>query len=83
MTMPIAMLLGATVTWLYNSTGRSVLLVGLFHACFDAAVTGIRQFISGPDATAALLGSSIVIAIEGRTSMTKHELIRALRDQRS
>jgi uncharacterized protein len=55
--------LGARVflTWLYNSTGRSVLLVGLFHACFDASVTGIRQFISGPDATAALLGSAIVV----------------------
>jgi membrane protease YdiL (CAAX protease family) len=55
--------LGARIvlTWLYNSTMRSVLLVGLFHACFNATVTSASKVIPGPEGTAALLGSGIVV----------------------
>jgi hypothetical protein len=36
------------IMWLYNTTGRSVLLVGLFHASFNATVAGGGEFIPGP-----------------------------------
>src|SRR5215207_11283483 len=55
------------ITWLYNSTGRSVLIVALFHSAFNSAGTGseyatefIRELISGP---AALLIPIAVVAV--------------------
>jgi uncharacterized protein len=55
--------LGARVVmaWLYNNTGRSVLLVGLFHSTFDATVWWANDIVPGPRGTAALLGSGIVV----------------------
>ena len=53
------------VGWLYNGTGRSVLLVGLFHAAHNATVGAYgfaRTFIPGSDEGTLVMGSDIVIA---------------------
>jgi uncharacterized protein len=49
------------MAWLYNNTGRSVLLVGLFHSAFDATVPAANRIVPGPDGTVALIGSGIVL----------------------
>ncbi len=55
------------IMWLYNSTGRSVLIVALFHSAFNSAGSGadyatrfIEEIISGP---AALLIPIAVVAV--------------------
>lgn len=55
------------ITWLYNGTGRSVLVVALFHSAFNSAGTGadyttryIEELIPGP---AALLIRIVVVAV--------------------
>jgi membrane protease YdiL (CAAX protease family) len=55
------------LTWLYNGSGRSVLVVALFHSAFNSAGTGsdyttryIEELISGP---AALLIPIAVVAV--------------------
>jgi uncharacterized protein len=49
------------MAWMYNNTGRSVLLVGLFHSTFDATVWWANRIVPGPGGTAALLGSGVVL----------------------
>jgi len=49
--------------WLYNATGYSVLLVGLFHSSFDAttAQNGFAgEFLPEPASTGLLIPSAIV-----------------------
>ena len=46
--------------WLYNTTGRSVLLVGLFHASFNATVVAGDEFIPGPAGTTLVIATGIV-----------------------
>jgi membrane protease YdiL (CAAX protease family) len=55
------------IMWLYNVTGRSVLIVALFHSSFNSAGTGseyarrfIEEFIAGP---AVLLIPMAVVAV--------------------
>jgi membrane protease YdiL (CAAX protease family) len=55
------------IMWLYNGTGRSVLIVALFHSAFNSAGTGadyatryIEEIIPGP---AALLIPMVVVAV--------------------
>jgi membrane protease YdiL (CAAX protease family) len=48
--------------WLYNSTGRSVLLVGLFHAGFNATVAAGREFIPQAPAAGFWLATGVVAA---------------------
>jgi membrane protease YdiL (CAAX protease family) len=48
------------IMWLYNSTGRSVLLVGLFHASFNATLVAGGEFIPGPAGTTLVIASGIV-----------------------
>jgi CAAX protease family protein len=55
------------ITWLYNSAGRSVLIVALFHSSFNS-VTGsqeamrfIRELIAGP--TALVIGLAVVAVV--------------------
>jgi uncharacterized protein len=50
------------MAWLYNNTGRSVLLVGLFHSAFDATLPAANKIVPGPSGTPALIGSGIVLA---------------------
>ena len=50
------------VGWLYNGTGRSVLLVGLFHAAHNATVGAFgfaRTFIPGSDEATLVMASDI------------------------
>ena len=47
--------------WLYNTTGRSVLLVGLFHSMFDATVWWANRIVPGPGGTATYLSFGIVL----------------------
>jgi hypothetical protein len=50
------------VAWLYNSTKRSILLVGVFHCAFN--VTGAAfsdKFIPGPEEVVFLFTSGIVM----------------------
>jgi membrane protease YdiL (CAAX protease family) len=49
------------IMWLYNTTGRSVLLVGLFHASFNATVAGGGEFIPGPDGTTLVIATGIIV----------------------
>jgi uncharacterized protein len=56
-----------TIVWLYNSAGRSVLIVALFHSSFNS-VTGsqeamrfIRELIAGP--TALVIGLAVVAVV--------------------
>lgn len=56
------------IMWLYNATGASVLLAGLFHSSFDATTSAFgRTFIvPGPAGSAALAGfwiPSVVVAV--------------------
>jgi len=56
------------IMWLYNATGYSVLLVGLFHSSFDATTSAFgRTFVvPGPAGTAFLSGfviPSTVVAV--------------------
>lgn len=53
------------IMWLYNATGASVLLVGLFHSSFDATTSAFgRTFVvSGPAGTAFLSGFVIPSAV--------------------
>jgi hypothetical protein len=55
------------IMWLYNVTGRSVLIVALFHSSFNSAGTGseyarrfIEELIAGP---AVLLIPMAVVAV--------------------
>ena len=55
------------IGWLYNGTGRSVLLVALFHSSYNSATSAgdarfIRELISGPAALLIPLGLTVVIA---------------------
>jgi membrane protease YdiL (CAAX protease family) len=50
------------VTWLYNSTSQSVLLVGLFHAAFNTTTQDFaRRFIPAPVEAQFLILNGIVI----------------------
>ena len=53
------------IMWLYNATGGSVLLVGLFHSSFDATTSAFgRTFVvPGPAGTAFLSGFVIPSAV--------------------
>lgn len=51
--------------WLYNVTGRSVLLVGLFHAAFNM-VSGqkiVPEYVPGLDAGLLAIGAVMVLAV--------------------
>ena len=48
------------IMWLYNTTGRSVLLVGLFHASFNATLVAGDEFIPGPAGTTLVIATGIV-----------------------
>lgn len=70
------------IMWLYNATGYSVLLVGLFHSSFDATTSAFGRtfvvpgpagtaFLSGfviPSAVVALFAVMVVVFTRGRLS---------------
>jgi membrane protease YdiL (CAAX protease family) len=49
------------IMWLYNTTGRSVLLVGLFHATFNATLVAGEEFIPGPAGTTLVIATGIIV----------------------
>lgn len=50
------------IVWLYSATGRSVLLVVLWHASFDASITKLsRDVIPGSDAARIAILSGVVV----------------------
>ncbi len=58
------------IMWLYNSTGRSVLIVALFHSAFNSAGTGseyatrfIKELIPGPAALLIPIAAVAVVAV--------------------
>lgn len=56
------------IGWLYNGTGRSVLVVALFHSAYNSATSAgdarfIRELISGPAALLIPLGLTVVVAV--------------------
>jgi hypothetical protein len=69
--------------WLYNSTGRSVLLVGLFHCAHNVtAVEFSREFIPGPrdelfiftSMVVIIFGTVVAIATKGRLASGRNEV---------
>jgi membrane protease YdiL (CAAX protease family) len=64
----VAVFFRVVVTWLYNGSGRSVLVVALFHSAYNSAWgTGDHKFtgelISGPAATLIPIGVIAVVAV--------------------
>jgi len=59
----VSLLFGSMfLTWLYNSSGRSVIIVGIWHALFDAFITSdISAGITGGVMSAAIIIFSIFI----------------------
>lgn len=54
------------IVWLYESTGRSVLLVGVFHASFDATISKLsREIIPASDTERFLLLNSVIVLAAG------------------
>jgi membrane protease YdiL (CAAX protease family) len=72
------------IMWLYNTTGRSVLLVGLFHATFNATLVGGEEFIPGPVGTTLVIATGIivlaavalVVATRGRLAYERSPAVR-------
>ena len=59
------------MVWLYAGTGRSVLLVGLFHASFDATITKLsKEVIPGSNGVRFLVVTGIVILAAGAVIVT-------------
>ena len=64
----VAVFFRVVVTWLYNGSGRSVLVVALFHSAYNSAWgTGDHRFtgelISGPAATLIPIGVVAIVAV--------------------
>jgi membrane protease YdiL (CAAX protease family) len=64
----VAVFFRVVVMWLYNGSGRSVLLVALFHSAYNSAWgTGDQKFtgelIPGPAATLIPIGGVAVVAV--------------------
>ena len=64
----VAVFFRVVVMWLYNGSGRSVLVVALFHSAYNSAWgTGDHKFtgelISGPAATLIPIGVVAVVAV--------------------
>jgi CAAX protease family protein len=64
----VAVFFRVVVAWLYNGSGRSVLVVALFHSAYNSAWgTGDHEFtgelISGPTATLIPIGAVAVVAV--------------------
>jgi membrane protease YdiL (CAAX protease family) len=64
----VAVFFRVVVAWLYNGSGRSVLVVALFHSAYNSAWgTGDHRFtgelISGPAATLIPIGVVAVVAV--------------------
>ncbi len=64
----VAVFFRVVVMWLYNGSGRSVLVVALFHSAYNSAWgTGDHRFtgelISGPAATLIPIGVVAVVAV--------------------
>jgi membrane protease YdiL (CAAX protease family) len=64
----VAVFFRIVVTWLYNGSGRSVLVAALFHSAYNSAWgTGEQKFtgelISGPAATLIPIGVVAVVAV--------------------
>ena len=62
------MFIRVLIMWLYNGSGRSVLIVALFHSAFNSATGsgGMRftgELISGPAAQWVALVVLVVIAV--------------------
>ena len=56
------------IGWFYNGTGRSVLVVALFHSAYNSATSSgdarfTEELISGPAALLIPLGLTVVIAV--------------------
>ena len=64
----VAVFFRVVVMWLYNGSGRSVLVVALFHSAYNSAWgTGDQKFtgelIPGPAATLIPIGVVVVVAV--------------------
>lgn len=54
------------IVWLYYRTGRSVLLVAVFHASFDATISELsRELIPGSNAVRFLVVTCVVVLAAG------------------
>jgi uncharacterized protein len=77
------------IMWLYNGSGRSVLIVALFHSAFNSAGTGseyatgfIKELISGPAAllipiaVVAVLAVVVAVSTRGRLAHERERVTR-------
>ena len=50
------------IVWMYERTGRSILIVTLFHASFDATISRLsRELLPGSDAVRFLVDTGVVV----------------------
>ena len=50
------------IVWLYEKTSRSILVVGVFHASFDATISELsREIIPGSDTARILILSGVIV----------------------
>jgi membrane protease YdiL (CAAX protease family) len=50
------------IVWLYHRTGRSVLLVAVFHASFDTTISDLsEELIPASDTVTFIIVSSVVV----------------------
>jgi uncharacterized protein len=73
------------IVWIYEGTGRSVLLVALFHAGFDATISELsRELIPGSNAVRFLIvtcvvvlaAGTVIVLTRGRLSQGRDDVIR-------
>ena len=83
----VAIFFRIIIGWLYNSTGRSVLVVALFHSAYNSATSAgdarfTEELITSPAALLIPLGLTVVIAVviaaftKGRLSYESRSVYR-------
>jgi hypothetical protein len=85
---------GALFVWFYNRTGYSVLLVAIFHASFDAAISQLSDDVVPRSNTARFLifsgvivvfATAVIIATKGKGAIVAWIVVgyTAIRSKRS
>jgi membrane protease YdiL (CAAX protease family) len=70
------------IVWLYYHTGRSVLLVVLFHASFDATISKLsRELIPSSNAVRFIIVNSVIVLTAGAVIAVTRGRLADVRDE--